>query len=449
MPPHTPQSADSGQPEYGFPARLWRTIERHRPPGLGDNRRWRSPLRGPWLTSVFGAVLLACLPLVIITGLLDYIAYGPQFGQAIPGDVGWLHLPVFDWPTRPAWLFRLTEGLHIGLGLVLIPVVLAKLWSVVPKLFTWPPARSLAHVLERVSLLFLVGGILFEMATGVLNIQYDYIFGFSFYTAHYYGAWVFIGAFVVHVALKLPTMIRSLRSRSFWAELRTPRAYTEPEPADAGGLVATDPAAPTISRRGALALVGGGALLIAVLTAGQTIGGFTRRAALLVPRGRSYGDGPNDFQINRTATAARITAKDTGAHWRLTLHGGPRPIQLDRARLLAMRQHIATLPIACVEGWSSTQDWTGVPLRDLAALTGVIDPHSARVHSLEQGGAFRQATLQRNQVLDPDALLALRVNGVDLSADHGYPARIIVPALPGVHCTKWVASIEFRSTGHA
>jgi DMSO/TMAO reductase YedYZ molybdopterin-dependent catalytic subunit len=47
-------------------------------------------------------------------------------------------------------------------------------------------------------------------------------------------------------------------------------------------------------------------------------------------------------------------------------------------------------------------------------------------------------------VLDPDALLALRVNGADLSPDHGYPARVVVPALPGVHCTKWVRSITFR-----
>jgi DMSO/TMAO reductase YedYZ molybdopterin-dependent catalytic subunit len=35
------------------------------------------------------------------------------------------------------------------------------------------------------------------------------------------------------------------------------------------------------------------------------------------------------------------------------------------------------------------------------------------------------------------------VNGADLSLDHGYPARIIVPALPGVHCTKWVKSVAF------
>jgi DMSO/TMAO reductase YedYZ molybdopterin-dependent catalytic subunit len=443
--PETPEH----EPAYGFPARLWRSVEEHPPPGFARLSRWRSPLRGPWLTSVFGAVLLASLPLVIITGLLDYIAYAPQFGQAFPGHVGGLHLPIFDWPTRPSWLFRLTEGLHVGLGLVVTPVVLAKLWSVVPKLFTWPPARSLAQVAERLSLLLLVGGILFQIATGVLNIQYDYIFGFSFYDAHYYGAWVFIGAFVAHVCLKLPTMVRSLRSRSLRAELRTSRADTRPEPADETGLVATDPSAPTLSRRGALALVGGGALLVAALTAGQTIGGFTRRAAVLIPRGRSYGAGPNGFQVNRTSAAARVTTADAGAGWWLSLHGGPGMVQRNRAQLLAMPLHTATLPIACVEGWSATQTWTGVRLRDLAALAGVPDLHSARVQSLEHGGAFRQATLQRNQVLDPDALLALRVNGADLSLDHGYPARIIVPALPGVHCTKWVRSIEFRTTGNA
>ena len=43
------------------------------------------------------------------------------------------------------------------------------------------------------------------------------------------------------------------------------------------------------------------------------------------------------------------------------------------------------------------------------------------------------------------AMLALQVNGVDLTPDHGFPARVIVPALPGVHCTKWVRSINFRA----
>jgi DMSO/TMAO reductase YedYZ molybdopterin-dependent catalytic subunit len=420
-----PPTDDSG---HGLPSRLW-----------------RSPLRGLWLTSMLGATLLTTLPIVIITGLLSYIAYGPQFGQAIPAGVGWLKLPTFDWPTDPSWLYRLNQGLHVGLGLILIPVVLAKLWSVIPRLFVWPPARSIAQVLERISLLMLVGGILFEIITGVLNIQYDYIFGFSFYTAHYYGAWVFIAGFLIHITIKIPRMWTGLRSMSLRKVLRTNLADTRPEPYDPDGLVAAEPGPPTISRRGALALVGGGALFMAVITAGQAIGGFTRQTALLLPRGRTRGDGPNDFQVNRTAIAAGITPELTGDRWRLTLTGGPSRLRLGRAALTAMPQHTARLPIACVEGWSTTETWTGVRLAELARFAGVPNPTSAFVQSVERFGAFNRATLQANQVLHPDSLLALRVNDADLSPDHGYPARIIVPALPGVHNTKWVASIDFRA----
>jgi len=66
------------------------------------------------------------------------------------------------------------------------------------------------------------------------------------------------------------------------------------------------------------------------------------------------------------------------------------------------------------------------------------------VTSLERGGAFGQAWLQEDQIAYPDALFTLRVNGAQLTLDHGYPARIIVPALAGVHNTKWVATIDFE-----
>ncbi|WP_244606091.1 molybdopterin-dependent oxidoreductase [Mycobacterium attenuatum] len=418
---------------------MWRTVEHHPPPGVRRLSHFRSPLRGPWLTSVFGLVLLVTLPIVVITGLLSYIAYAPRLGQAIPGDVGWLRLPEFAWPTRPSWLYRLTQGVHVGLGLLLIPVVLAKLWSVIPKLFVWPPARSIAQLLERVSLLMLVGGVLFEIVTGVLNIQYDYIFGFSFYTGHYFGAWVFIAGFLMHIALKIPRMRTGLRSLSMREVLRTNVTGTRPEPPDPDGLVAADPAEPTVSRRGALALVGAGVLLIGVLTAGQTLGGPVRSVALLLPRGRG-----RDFPVNKTAAAAGITPDSVGESWRLILRGGPAEVVLDRAGLAGLQQHTARLPIACVEGWSTVQSWSGVRLADLARMAGVPAPRSAQVVSLQRGGAFGTARLQANQITDRDALLALRVNGHDLPLDHGYPARIIVPALPGVHNTKWVTAIEFE-----
>src|SRR6202008_4801394 len=126
---------------------------------------------------------------------------------------GPLDFYLFGWPTSPTWLYALTQGLHVTIGLALFPVVLAKLWSVIPRLFEWPPVRSPAHALERLSLALLVGGALFEFATGIVNVQLYYPFHFSFYTGHFYGAWVFLAAFAAHVALKLPSAREAYRVR--------------------------------------------------------------------------------------------------------------------------------------------------------------------------------------------------------------------------------------------
>ncbi|MGH3744399.1 MAG: molybdopterin-dependent oxidoreductase, partial [Mycobacteriales bacterium] len=340
--------------------------------------------------------------------------------------------------------YRVTQGLHVAVGLALIPVVLAKLWSVIPKLFAWPPSRTLAQVVERLSLLLLVGSILFELATGLLNIQYDYVFGFDFYTAHYYGAWVFTAAFLTHVAIKLPAMRRGIRARSLRRELRTGLAETTPDAYEANGLAPMAPEKATISRRGALGLVAASSLAILAFELGSTMNPL-RFTALLTSRGQSYRGGPGHFQVNRSASSAQIKPTDTDDRWRLVLVGnGGEPVGLWRAQLLSMPQHQANLPIACVEGWSTQQHWQGVRLRDLAALVGVEKPTSADVQSLEKRGAFRRATLGTDACRDPDAMLALKVAGADLILDHGYPARIIVPALPGVHNTKWVSAISFH-----
>jgi DMSO/TMAO reductase YedYZ molybdopterin-dependent catalytic subunit len=422
-------------------------------PPRGPFRRsfWRSPIRGPWLTSVFGLVLLASIPVLFVTGLLSYAAYNPDLSPVndeTPGK-GVLGFYLFSWPTHPIWLYRLNQGVHVTLGLVLVPVLLFKLWSVLPKLFEWPPLRSPAHALERLSLFLLVGGAVFEFATGILNIQTWYKFPGSFYPLHFYGAWVFIAGFVVHVTLKLPTMIRALRNRSFITELRTNLARTRPEPPEAGFLVPVAPAEPTISRRGVLAFAGAGSALIALLSVGQSVGGPLRWTALLAPHGQDVGS-PDDFQVNQTAASAGIRESETGTAWRLTLGGDGRPgrppVVLSRADLLRMQQHTASLPIACVEGWSTDdQLWAGVRLSDLARLAGVTRPASVLVRSLERGGVFSEVVLSAGQIMDPDSLLALRVNGADLTPDHGYPARVILPASPGVHNTKWVASLTFRS----
>jgi len=130
---------------------------------LAGEARAAEPAAGPlparrlaWLTSVLGAALLAGIPIVFVTGLLSYAAYEPALGRNnLIGDPGFLDFYVFSWPTSPVWLYALTQGLHVTVGIALVPIVLVKLWSAMPKLFEWPPLRSPAHALERASLALL------------------------------------------------------------------------------------------------------------------------------------------------------------------------------------------------------------------------------------------------------------------------------------------------------
>ena len=393
------------------------------------------------MTSILGSLLFPLVLVVGLTGFMSHAAYNPNLGmnQVVPRD-GDLDLLLFDWPTRPSWLFALNQGLHTVVGIMVVPLIFAKLWSVFPKLFAWPPLRSPAQALERLSLLLLVGGAGFQWATGLTNSQYFYPWHFNFVVAHYYGAWVFLTALFVHVATKLTTIRRAYAERGVLRPLLEDLAHTEPEPWVKGGLAPEVPEAASISRRGVLGLVGATSGSLLVLTAGQSVGGPLRSVALLAPRGRGTGR-PGDFPVNKTAHLAGITPQKTGAAWRLTLTG-PSPGVLTREQLAALSQHTEKLPIACVEGWSIRRTWTGVRLAELAEMAGLRAGQGLQVISLQERGAFRQTTLSHDQVINPRSLLALRVEGEELSLDHGYPARIIVPAQPGVHNTKWVSELK-------
>jgi DMSO/TMAO reductase YedYZ molybdopterin-dependent catalytic subunit len=429
-----------------------RGLARLRIPAIGPFRAgfWRSPLRGPWLASVLSAALLPLIAVCALTGFVSHWAYDTDFGNnSVWGDPSagnGFDLYGLDWPTSPAWLYALTQGLHVVTGVAAIPILLAKLWSVIPKLFENPPLLSPAHALERLSLVLLVGGSLFVFSTGVINIQLWYPFGFSFVPAHYYGAVVMVAALALHIWLKLPVMRAAFRQSGVTRPLREDLDRTRPEPALPGAVTSApdSPTAPTLTRRALLGGVGIASAGLAVMTTGQVTGGPLADLALLAPRGRGRGDGPNEFPVNKTFASVNIPREQVGQDWRLLLHTiDERRAELAREDLLALRQVTAELPIACVEGWSTTQTWTGVPLSELARLAGVPDARQMEARSLQPRGVLRAATLNRGQVMHPEAMLALMVNGADLSLDHGYPARIMVPALPGVHCTKWVGKLVF------
>ncbi|MEV7443931.1 molybdopterin-dependent oxidoreductase [Streptomyces sp. NPDC091204] len=348
-----------------------------------------------------GLAMVVCFA----TGVLSHYLQHPP---------GWLADRL---PSRPSWGYRLTQGLHVASGTAAIPLLLAKLWAVYPRLFAWPPVRSALHALERVSVAVLVAAGLFELFTGLLNTFQWYPWPFDFVAVHYAVAWLLLGSLLLHVAVQWPKI------RDHFT-LRSPGTLALPE--------ADGP-----DRRRLLLGVTAAVGAVTLTTVGQSV---TALGSLELFAPRSPDHGVRGLPVNRTAAAARVTESSL-ADWRLTVVG-PRPYTLTLDELRAMPQHEVTLPIACVEGWSKSAHWTGVRVRDLLERAGGGPGSRARVVSLEAAGAYRVMDMGRQYAQDPLTLLALRLNGAELSLDHGYPARIIAPNRPGVLQTKWVGRLE-------
>ena len=369
----------------------------------------RSTLRDERTAAILGIALGVTFSICFVTGVLSHLVQDPG---------SWFH-----WPARPAGLYRASQGLHVTTGIVSIPLLLAKLWVVFPKLFEWPPVRSVAHAVERLTLLPLIGGGLLLLFTGLANINIYRPWAFSFRPGHYAAAWIAMGAMAVHVGAKITTTRHALASSAAGAQ------PTVPEDSDGG-----------LERRAFLVTVFGSAGLVGFLTVGQTFRPLARFVAL-APRRPDIG--PQGFPVNRTARSVDLEAVDLDAY-RLVIDGPgvSRPLSLTYADLLAAPQHAATLPIACVEGWSSSQRWQGVRVRDLLDRAGVRGEADCVVHAMHRSERLRSAPLSAAHATDPDTLLALRVNDEPLAPDHGFPARLIGPNRPGVHQTKWVGRIE-------
>lgn len=409
-----------------------------------------APSRNPRTAVVIGRLLGAAFLLCFATGLYSHFIQDP--------------LPGMLFLTRPVWLYQVSQGIHITAGILCFPLIFAKLYAVFPELFQTPPVRSFPHFLERASIALFVAASLVQITIGLLNTyQWYALFPFPFRQTHFALSFVVIGSLAIHIGVKLSTITTYWRKKDSYgpdgalvvhepnpdAEFDVPdelrRLTGRPQGSGLTGRVfewidkTPDPRDPRTSRRGFFVTVGVAAAALVTLTAGQS---FRALDAVNLFAPRKNDTGPQGLPVNRTAAKAKVVDSAMSPDWRLTVVNGSATRSYTYEQLARMPQHEVELPIACVEGWSQYATWRGPRLRDLVDAVGAPGSATVKITSLEENSSYAVTRMEPNFVRDELTLVALELNGEVLDIDHGYPARIIAPARPGVLQTKWLSSLE-------
>jgi len=158
---------------------------------------------------------------------------------------------------------------------------------------------------------------------------------------------------------------------------------------------------------------------------------------------------PND-RFYRIDTALIVPRVDV-ATWKLTVKGlVNREVTFTYDELKALGLFEQYVTIACVsnrvgENLVGNAKWTGVHLRDVLARAGVRSEATQIVGRSVDGFT---AGFPTEWAMDDsrDPMVVIGMNDSVLPAEHGYPARLIVPGLFGyVSATKWLSEIELTT----
>jgi len=98
-------------------------------------------------------------------------------------------------------------------------------------------------------------------------------------------------------------------------------------------------------------------------------------------------------------------------------------------------------------------EWTGVPLAALLERAGMKEDACEIVLEGSDRGTPKEPpvppvpisyarSLPREKAIQPEVLIAYKMNGRDLRPDHGYPVRAIVPGHYGMASVKWLTRIH-------
>ncbi|HVP77252.1 MAG TPA: molybdopterin-dependent oxidoreductase [Thermodesulfobacteriota bacterium] len=127
--------------------------------------------------------------------------------------------------------------------------------------------------------------------------------------------------------------------------------------------------------------------------------------------------------------------------WRLRIEGlveGPLTLRFEDIQ--ALPRKVQTKNFVCVEGWGlESQEWEGVHLQEILSKAK-MNPKAKFVSFYATGGKYLDS-LSIQEALEPDTMLAFKVNGKDLLPENGFPLRLVVPRMYAYKSVKWVERI--------
>ncbi len=203
--------------------------------------------------------------------------------------------------------------------------------------------------------------------------------------------------------MKLPVVVRAYRERGWLRPLRDDLVRTRAgAAASRTGSRRSRRRAPTLSRRGLLGLVGGASLTLLLVNVGETVGGPLRRLALLAPRGRVFGGGPERLPGQPDRGGGR---GHPGADRQLVAAVGVQR-RAGRCRSAASScWRCRSTPTSCRSRASRAgrrrSTGPGCGSSDLAALVGAPAGAIVHVQSIQPSGPFRHATLSADAAARP------------------------------------------------
>jgi DMSO/TMAO reductase YedYZ molybdopterin-dependent catalytic subunit len=128
--------------------------------------------------------------------------------------------------------------------------------------------------------------------------------------------------------------------------------------------------------------------------------------------------------------------------WTFSISGGREPVTWTWEQFRALPAETVTADIHCVTRWSKLgTTWEGVSL-DL--LLGAVDHDASFVLAFSDGGYT--ANLPVADLTGGRAWVAFGYGGGPLAAEHGGPARLLVPHLYLWKSAKWVRGLRLSHT---